>query len=304
MLKKNHLAFLLLSLAVLSWSGNLIFGRYLHESIPPFGISLWRWGIALSILLIINARSLIPFFHMLKTHFYKLFLLSLFSIVLCSSFQYVGLKYTTATNAGIILSTMPIFITLCAEVILKEKTQILQKIGMGLAFFGALFLITQGEISRALHFDFNFGDLILLMTSFMWGVYTSLLKKFKLPCTSWELVQATSLISVCLIAIILFSQGKTEVVATFNHLNSSTLAAFFYMGIFASLLGLWGWNRGVQILGPTDAGIFMYLTPVFSGLLATLFLGEKIHLYHFMGALVICAGLFLTLKGGKRINSN
>ncbi len=294
--RKNALAFILLTLAVFSWSGNFIFGRYLHDSFPAFGISLWRWGIALSILIVFNIRHLFSFFKMIKANFYKLFLLSLFSVILCSSFQYVGLQYTTATDAGIVLTTMPLFITLCAEVILKEKTKIKQKIGIALAFMGALLLITEGELKRIIHLSFNFGDLILLMTSLMWGIYTSLLKKYKLPCTSWQLVQATSLIGFLSISIILMGEGREHVKATFTHLDTMALIAFFYMGIFASLIGLWSWNRGVAILGPVDAGIFIYLMPIFTGILGTVFLHEHFHLYHLVGGLIIGSGVYLSLK--------
>lgn len=296
MLNRKYTAYLLLLIATLSWAGNIIVGRYLHNDIPPFGLSFWRWLIALTILLVINGRHLVSFLKMFKANFYKLFMLSLFGVILCSSFQYVGLNYTSATDGGIILATMPIFITLCAEIMLKEKTSVFQKSGMLIAFIGALILITDGHLIKIFKLNFNFGDLILLMAAFMWGIYSTLLKKYKLPCSTLELVQATSLISVVLIAIILLAQGKAHVEASFVHLDKTTIAAFLYVGIFASVISYWGWNRGVEVLGPSGAGAFLYLTPLFSAVLARIFLNEDFHLYHLVGGIVIFLGVYLTMK--------
>lgn len=296
MISKRTQASLFLVLAVFFWAGNIICGSYLHASIPPSGLAFWRWITPVLFLTLINIRRLPNFFKMMKRYFFQFCLLSLFGVVLSSTLQYVGLDYASAIDAGIIVTLMPIFIALCAELILKERTSKLQKFGMFIAFLGAIILITQGSIVSVMHLHLNFGDLILVFAAFCWGIYSSLLKKFNLPCSSWDLVQATSIISLVVIFIVLISHGQTGINATFKHLDTSTVLVLLYMGFGASLMSYWAWNRGVELIGPSQAGTFLYLMPVFSAILAYIFLDEKLHLYHLAGTLVIFLGVFLTLR--------
>lgn len=296
MKNKKLEAYFSLLLAVFGWALNLIFGRFLHDNLPPFGISFWRWAIAAAILFIIFWKRTHQTFQLIRRHFYHFFMLSLFGIVIASSFQYVGLDYTTATDAGIIITLMPIFIMLCATIILKTKISLTQKLGMLTAFLGALVIITSGKLINILHFHFNFGDLILAIASFSWGIYTALIKKYKIPCTDWELIQATSFIGLIMITVVLFAHGKHDLPRTFHHLSGLSMFALIYMGIGASLFSFWGWNHGVELLGAAEAGIFLYLVPIFSALLAFIFLDEYLHIYHLIGALIILVGVSLTLK--------
>ena len=298
MLHSKSSAYFFLLVATLSWAGNVVFGRYLHNMLPPFGVAFWRWAIAVGILMLINAKHTLAFFKLLKRHFYQFFLLSLFGLVIASSFQYIALDYTSATDVGIMISLMPIFIALFAELLLKEKTSGLQKMGMLIAFIGALVLISQGSLQNMTHLNFNFGDFVAMIASASWGIYTALVKKFKIPCGIWELIQATGLLGLVVITIILFAGGARAVDMTFSCdlLQPHVLSALLYMGVGASLIGYWGWNHGVKIVGASQAGVFLYLTPVFSALFATLFLNEQLHLFHLTGALIIFSGMYLTLK--------
>jgi drug/metabolite transporter (DMT)-like permease len=54
------------------------------------------------------------------------------------------------------------------------------------------------------------------------------------------------------------------------------------------------WNSGVVKVGANRAGIFIHLMPVFSVVLAMLFLGERLHLFHFFGIALIFIGIVLT----------
>lgn len=298
MLHSKPSAYFFLLIAVVSWAGNIVFGRYLNDILPPFGVAFWRWGIALAILMLINAKHTFAFFKLLKRHFYQFFLLSLFGLVIASSFQYVALDHTSATDVGIMVSLMPIFIALFAELLLKEKTSGLQKIGMLIAFLGALVLISQGSLQNIINLNFNFGDFISMLASASWGVYTALVKKFKIPCGIWEMIQATSFLGVVMITVILFAGGVHDVNMTFSHdlLTPPILSGLLYMGVGASLIAYWGWNHGVKIVGASRSGVFLYLTPILSALFAALFLKEQLHLFHLAGALIIFLGMYLTLN--------
>ena len=83
--------------------------------------------------------------------------------------------------------------------------------------------------------------------------------------------------------------------------NLPTLTTIVYVAIFPSLLAFIFWNRAVRDIGANRAGVFIHLMPVFSSIMAIMFLGESIELFHLQGISLVFAGIFLaTYSGGKR----
>jgi drug/metabolite transporter (DMT)-like permease len=82
-------------------------------------------------------------------------------------------------------------------------------------------------------------------------------------------------------------------------LTPASLAAIVYVAIFPSFVGYVFWNRAVAEVGSNVAGIFMHLMPVFGSLLAWLFLGERIELFHLVGIALILGGITLTTRGRR-----
>ena len=66
-----------------------------------------------------------------------------------------------------------------------------------------------------------------------------------------------------------------------------------YIAIFGSALGFLFWSHGVAELGPSRAGQFVHLMPVFGAALAYLFLGEPLSTPQIAGAVLVLAGLAL-----------
>ncbi len=66
-----------------------------------------------------------------------------------------------------------------------------------------------------------------------------------------------------------------------------------YIGVFASFLAYICWNRGVELVGPNRAGFTAHLLPAFATVLAVIFLGEQLHLYHVVGIAVVLFGVYL-----------
>ena len=78
------------------------------------------------------------------------------------------------------------------------------------------------------------------------------------------------------------------------------MAAIAYVGIAASVLAFWCWNRGIAGVGASKAGLYLHLMPVFAALLAVAFLGERLYAYHGVGMALVATGLFLSSTAGGR----
>ncbi|WP_413887264.1 EamA family transporter [Candidatus Desulfatibia sp.] len=73
------------------------------------------------------------------------------------------------------------------------------------------------------------------------------------------------------------------------------------VALFASILAYIFWNKSIQIIGANKTGIFIHLIPVFSIILATIFLGEKLRGFHIKGTILIFLGIFLTTAGKIKV---
>ena len=81
--------------------------------------------------------------------------------------------------------------------------------------------------------------------------------------------------------------------------TAQSLAALLYFAVFPSILAYIFWNRSVATLGPARTGIFMHVLPIFSALLAVLFLGETLGGYHILGFAIIVGGIMLVTVPAK-----
>ena len=87
-------------------------------------------------------------------------------------------------------------------------------------------------------------------------------------------------------------------------LSMGSIVTILYVAIFASVLAFIFWNRAVTMLGANIAGPFIHLMPVFSTILAVLFLGEKLTPTHVQAICLIFGGILLTtfrVKQGKKL---
>jgi drug/metabolite transporter (DMT)-like permease len=125
----------------------------------------------------------------------------------------------------------------------------------------------------------------------MWALYTVLLKR--LPATLPPLAMLLAVTAIGL--VLLLPAYAWEFVAIGGiALEPANIVSIAYVGLFASVISYICWNRAVAQVGANKAGLFIHLMPVFSTLLAILFLGEVLKPFHFAGIALIGTGLYLT----------
>jgi drug/metabolite transporter (DMT)-like permease len=283
-------AYLLLVLAMLSWSGNAVVGRALAGTVPPFGLSFMRWSIAFLAVAPFAAGEVVAKRAIIFHHWRYLLLIALLGLTLCNSLGYLGLQWTTALNAGLINSAGPMLTLIAAFFFHRERAAPMQILGLLVSLAGVLVIVLRGDPAALLHLAVNRGDLTLLIGVATWSIYTVLL-----PGAPQELSP------VALLAV-LFAIGAATVLPL--HLLESWLGrplpvtrdaalGYLYVGLFPAVIAFFGWNRGVGAIGAHRASLFSYLMPLFSAGLAYAFLGEEIALYHLVGAGLILFGIFL-----------
>ena len=297
MKRTTWLPYLLLTLTVLFWSGNFILGRGIRELIPPVSLNFWRWAGALALLLPFSWRCVYRQRTLLAKHWKLLALLALPSITIFNTFIYTALQSTTAINTALVNAMIPIFIALTAWVIFNERLSVRQSVGVGVSLAGLLFIVTRGHLVDLGMLTFSSGDLWTLGASLSWAIYSVMLRKR--PASMDPLAFLTVIIIFGLIYALPFYGWEVWHTGGFD-ITLVSLASMFYVALFPSVLSYIFWNSSVDKVGANRAGIFIHLMPVFSVILAVLFLDERLHLFHFIGIGLIFIGIVMTTMKAAR----
>lgn len=291
--------YLLLSLTSLFWSLNWVIGRAIVGHVSPFTLAFARWVVAVAVMLPFAWPQIRAHWPAIRRHWRTIVWLGAWGTGLHNVFAYLGLHYTTATNGVILNSSIPVMIILLGWVVYRDTITRVQALGVAISIVGILAIITRGDLSVLAQLELNKGDLIVLIGMVLWAAYTVFLRMKPDELPGLAMLACCGMVGVALllplsVAELVFFDGVVE-------FNYATVAAMLYVGIFPSFVGYVFWNRGVAEVGSNVAGIFVHLMPVFGALLAWLFLGERIQLFHIAGIALILAGITLTTRGHRAV---
>ena len=296
---KNNLAYLLLILASLFWSGNFIVGKAASTfEIPPFSLNFYRWLFAWLILLPFTYKELINKKNYILNNKVFFIILGITSITIFNSIVYYSLNFTQVISGVLMISTIPVMIMFISSLLNIEKTNIFQIIGVVLSLTGVVFIITKADLELIKNLDFNKGDLTMVIAMLSWATYSALLKKKKYEISQIALLQVVITFGFIFLIPIYFIEMNMGYLIKLEKPFYLTLA---YVVIFPGLASFFFWIKGIAIIGANRAGVFLHLMPIFGAIMAMKIFDEKFMFYHFLGAIFIIAGI--TLSNKKTINN-
>ena len=294
MTNKNNLAYILLILTTLFWSGNFIVGKAASTyEIPPFSLNFYRWLFAGLILLPFTLKEIIIKRNYIFQNIGFFIILGITSITIFNSTVYYSLYYMQVISGVLMISTIPVWIMFISSILGIEKTNKYQILGVVLSLLGVLFIITKSDLNLIKNLDFNRGDLIMATGMFAWALYSALLKKKTYEIsqiTLLEVVIITGLIFLIPVYILEMNFGKQIII------GKPFIFTLAYVVIFPGLASFFFWIKGIAIIGANRAGVFLHLMPVFGAIMAIILFDEKFMVYHILGAIFIIAGITLSNK--------
>ncbi len=298
MKNKNNLAYLILILTTIFWSGNFIVGKAASTyQIPPFSLNFYRWFFAGLILLPFTFKELIKKKKYIFDNIGFFTLLGITSITIFNSIVYYSLYYTQVISGILMISTIPVWIIFISSILNIERTNIFQIIGVVFSLTGVIFIITKADLEIIRNLDFNKGDLSMVVAMFSWAVYSALLKSKKYEISQFSLLQVviiTGLIFLTPIYLIEMYLGNVIVIGI------PFVLTLTYVVFFPGLASFIFWIKGISLIGANRAGVFLHLMPIFGAIMAMVIFKEKFMYYHILGAIFIIAGI--TLSNKKRKN--
>ena len=297
MANKNKLAYLLLILTTLFWSGNFIVGKAASiYQIPPFSLNFYRWLFAFLILLPFTFKEILANKKYILDNIVFFIILGITSITIFNSIVYYSLYYTQVISGVLMISTIPVWIMFIASILKIEKTNLFQIIGVILSLTGVLFIITKADIELIKNLDFNKGDLSMVIAMFSWATYSALLRKKTYEVSQIALLEVIIICGLFFLIPVYFIEISMGNTITFGKPFVLTLT---YVVLFPGILAFLFWIKGIAIIGANRAGVFLHLMPIFGALMAMIIFGEKFMFYHFLGAIFIIAGITLSNKNKK-----
>lgn len=275
--------------AVLIWSVNAIVNKLSASAIEPAAISFYRWLLALLVLTPFVLPGVIRQWQTIRPHLLRLMVLGLLGMALYQSLAYYAAHSVSALFMGIIAALIPLLTVLLSVVILRIAPTVGILAGSLISFCGLIWLVSAGNPDQLLHHGIGAGEAMMLAASASYALYGVMTKRWSIPLPVWQ-----SLYVQIAFGVLLLLPGflMTPDVA----LTPCNLPLVAFAGLFASILAPWLWIHGVQKLGASITSIFMNLTPIFTALIAVLFLHEHLHSYHWIGGGLTLTGVLLAQR--------
>lgn len=277
--------------ATIIWSGNFIIARGLNESIPPVSLAFWRWVVAVIVFLPFALKPLLAQRHLLKKHIPYLLINAFLGVSLFNTLIYFASHTTTAINLSLISITFPIFIVIFSRILFNELITLRKGLGILLVVLGMIFLISKGKFATLSKLSFAIGDIWMLIAAIAFAAYSLLLKRKPQALSIWSLQLSTFIIGLLLLLPVFLWETSHRSNAITTTFDINIILAILYVGIFASLLAFILWNKAIINIGPSKSAMTYYSLPIFSAVLAYLFLNEPISAIHMYSALFIITGI-------------
>ena len=189
------------------------------------------------------------------------------------------------------LSAIPAATIVLSSLMKIEETNIFQLLGLVLSIIGIGSIISNGDIQKIISLDFNKGDIWMLVCVITWSLYSTLLKKNKFKFSQFTLIQL--MVSVGILFLIPQFFYEKSIGLELN-LDKNFFLILIYVAIFPAIAAYYFWQKGIEIIGPNRASMFIQLMPLFSAVMAIIIFKEKFELYHFVGAIFILSGIYLS----------
>ena len=291
-MSKKYSAYTFLILAALFWSGNFIVGKFATLfQIPPLTLNVFRWISVWFILMPFTYKEIYNNLPSIKKNWLVIGFMGVITISTFNSVVYYALNYTQVINAVLVLAAIPAATIVLSSLMKIERTNIFQLLGLFLSIIGIGAIISYGDIQKIISLSFNKGDLWMLVCVITWALYSTLLKKNKFEFSQFTLIQLMVSAGILFLLPQFFYEKSIGLEVNFN---KAFFLILFYVVVFPAIAAYYCWQKGIEIIGPNRATMFIQLMPLFSAAMAIIIFKEKFELYHFIGAAFIVSGIYLS----------
>lgn len=289
-------AYALLTFTALIWAGNAVAGKWAVGQVSPLALTSLRWLVACVALVPLAGRQVSGEWRLLVPSWRLVVLMGGCGYTAFNALFYVAGTYTSATNLAMIQGAIPVIVLLCSFLVYHTRVRLMQAVGVLVTLLGVVVASTHGDWDVLRTLAFNQGDLFMLAACLFYAGYTVALRAR--PAVSGITFFAAMAMVAFLTSLPLLAAEWMS-----GHLIWPTpqgWAIVVYVGLGPSLVSQLCFMRGVEMIGPNRAGMFVNLLPVFGALMAVLLVGEPVRPSNVAALALVVGGIIIAERFGAR----
>ncbi len=287
---------LLLAGTSLIWAGHAVVGKLAVGEIGPMTLTFLRWSLAVPLIGFAARGSLARDLPILRAHWLRILCLGAFGYTAFNALFYLAAHYTGALNMALIQACIPALLLIGAALGLGARPTIPQVLGALATMAGVAVVASQGDPRRLAALGVNFGDVLLLISCVLYAWYALALRRR--PAVASISFLAAMALAALISSIPLF---VWEVAHDGLSLPSARgWGVLVYAAVGPAFLSQLFFMRGVELIGPGRAGVFVNLVPIFGAFMAVGLLGEPLAVYHVVALALVISGIALAQRGRGR----
>jgi drug/metabolite transporter (DMT)-like permease len=288
-MSENKMVYFLMILAAFIWGGTFNAAGFALNGFHPLSVAFIRFALATVVLLIAGHREIFGT-PVTGRDWPNFILLGLTGIFAYNVFFMYAMKYTSPVNGSLITAINPVVTTLLATFLLKERFTARLAGGVLISFLGVGLVISGGSWQVIRSLEFNYGDILALLSVFSWSFYSITIKRTSsrfspMVTTFYGFLTGTVL-------LLPFGLICKPGPAAFFSAGAPAVTAILYLSLIGSVLAFFWWNRGVSILGAARSAVFVNLIPVATIIISLLF-RETITLFQVAGSALVIGAVAL-----------
>ena len=282
-------AYLFLTLTTLFWAGNAVAGRIAVGEISPMLLIAFRWFGTVALLVAIGGAQLRRDWPVLRRRLRYLAAMGVVGFTAFNALFYLAAHETTAVNIGILQGAMPVLVLVGSVALFRTRLGVLQVSGVAITMAGVVLVVSRGNLAVLAALDVNHGDFLMLVASLLYAAYALGLRNRPqvTPLSVLTVISAAAAIGTAPLAVAEGLMGLT----IWPGFDGWTIVA--YVTIFPSVMAQLFFIKGVSLIGPARAGVFINLVPVFAAVLGVAILGEPFRWYHLGALVLVLSGIWL-----------
>jgi drug/metabolite transporter (DMT)-like permease len=286
----------LLTLTAVFWAGNAVAGRLAVGHVSPMQLVILRWALVLAVLWPIYGGQVRAHWSEVRPQFARIGLMAFLGFTGFNVLFYTAAYSTTAINIGILQGSIPVVVLVGAFALHGTRASLVQIAGILITSVGVVAVATQGAPLSILEIGFNRGDLAMLAACVLYAFYTVALRdRPNMPGAAFftllALIAALTSVPPLVAEILLLG---------FTLPTWQGWLVVLYVAIFPSCLAQLFYLRGVDLIGPGRAGVFVNLVPVFAAILAVLVIPEPFAPFHAVALALVVGGIWLAQRTAGR----
>ncbi len=276
--------------AVIVWGASFIATKVALRDVSPVTVVWLRFAMGVVILgIAVAARKQFALPNRSEWGYFAL--LGFLGITFHQWLQSTGLVTSQASTTAWIVATTPVFMALLGWLALKESLGWTQSGGILLAAAGVILVVSQGDLSSLALGRFGQpGDVLILVSSLNWAVFSSLSRRGLKTHPAARMMFYVMTFGWLFTSLLLIAgPGLAEI----PQLTFDGWLGVAFLGVFCSGLAYIAWYDALRALPAAQTGAFLYIEPLVAMVVAAFVLAEAVTAAALVGGAVILFGVWL-----------